>query len=85
GDSSDVLWSMHLTEAEKQDTGVTERWNGDTDGILVFIGLFSATVASFTIESYQSLSPNSGDTTNALLTQISQQFASPTGRLSRAL
>jgi len=37
-------------------------------------GLFSATVAGFIIESYQKLSPDSGDTTNALLTQISQQL-----------
>ena len=37
-------------------------------------GLFSATVASFLIESYHNLSPNSGDTTNALLTQISAQL-----------
>jgi hypothetical protein len=37
-------------------------------------GLFSATVASFIIESYQNLSPDSSDTTNALLTQISQQL-----------
>ena len=37
-------------------------------------GLFSATVASFIIESYQNLSPNSSDTTNALLAQISQQI-----------
>jgi hypothetical protein len=39
-------------------------------------GLFSATVASFIIESYQNLSPNSSDTTNALLAQISQQLVS---------
>jgi hypothetical protein len=37
-------------------------------------GLFSATVASFIIESYQNLSPDSSDTTNALLAQISQQL-----------
>jgi hypothetical protein len=37
-------------------------------------GLFSATVATFIIESLQSLSPDSGDTTNALLTQITQQL-----------
>ncbi|KAH9026098.1 hypothetical protein EDB84DRAFT_1420142, partial [Lactarius hengduanensis] len=65
---------MYLTEAEKQDKEVTETWKGDTDGILVFTGLFSATVASFIIESYQNLSPDSGDTTNALLTQISGQL-----------
>jgi len=37
-------------------------------------GLFSATVAAFIIESYKLLSPDSGDTTNALLTQISGQL-----------
>ncbi|KAH9056367.1 hypothetical protein EDB87DRAFT_1238862 [Lactarius vividus] len=74
GDSSDGLWSMYLTEAEKQDQEVTESWKGDTDGILVFTGLFSATVAAFIIESYKTLSPDSGNTTNALLTQISAQL-----------
>ncbi|KAH9180732.1 hypothetical protein EDB89DRAFT_61106 [Lactarius sanguifluus] len=74
GDSSDGLWSMYLTEAEKQDKDVTESWKGDAEGILVFTGLFSTTVAAFIIESYQNLSPKSGDTTNALLTQISQQL-----------
>src|SRR6266702_1384968 len=37
-------------------------------------GLFSATVAAFIIESYKQLSPNPGDTTNALLTQLSGQL-----------
>ena len=93
GDSSDGLWSIYLTEAEKRDTEVIENWKADTNGILVFVslvrslschirrlkrmyktGLFSATVASFIIESYQSLSPNSSNTTNALLAQISQQL-----------
>ncbi|KAI0054493.1 hypothetical protein BV25DRAFT_1816980, partial [Artomyces pyxidatus] len=48
---------------------------GNTDGILVFTGLFSATVAAFIIESYKSLQPDSGDTTVLLLSQISQQLA----------
>jgi hypothetical protein len=83
---------LYLTEAEKQDKQLIDRWKGDTDGILVFVspdldlvhnlrlkhvtktGLFSATVAAFLIENYQNLSPNPGDTTNALLTQISQQL-----------
>ena len=38
-------------------------------------GLFSATVAAFIIESYKSLSPDSGNTNTALLSQISQQLA----------
>jgi hypothetical protein len=39
-------------------------------------GLFSGTVASFIIASYPNLSPDSSDTTNAILTQISQQLVS---------
>ncbi|KAI9455573.1 hypothetical protein BJY52DRAFT_636244 [Lactarius psammicola] len=74
GDPSDGLWSMYLTEAEKQDKDVTESWKGDTEGILVFTGLFSATVAAFIIESYKKLSPDPSDTTNALLTQLSGQI-----------
>ncbi|KAH9071518.1 hypothetical protein EDB83DRAFT_253679 [Lactarius deliciosus] len=75
GDSSGRLWMLYLTEAEKEDKEITENWKGDTEGILVFTGLFSATVATFIIESYKQLSHDSGDTTNALLTQISQQLA----------
>ncbi|KAI9447643.1 hypothetical protein H4582DRAFT_12402 [Lactarius indigo] len=74
GDSSGRLWTMYLTEAEKEDKEITENWKVDTEGILVFTGLFSATVASFIVESYKQLSPDSGGTTNALLTQISQQL-----------
>jgi hypothetical protein len=37
GDSSDGLWSIYLTEAEKRDTEVIENWKGDTNGILVFV------------------------------------------------
>ncbi|KAI9467375.1 hypothetical protein BJY52DRAFT_66137 [Lactarius psammicola] len=74
GDSSGRLWMMYLTKAEKVDKEITEGWKGEADGILVFTGLFSATVAAFTIESYKQLSPDPGVTTNALLTQISQQL-----------
>ncbi|KAH9035435.1 hypothetical protein EDB84DRAFT_1224236 [Lactarius hengduanensis] len=41
GDPSDGLWSMYLTEAEKQDKDVTESWKGDTEGILVFTAAIS--------------------------------------------
>ncbi|KAI9457997.1 hypothetical protein BJY52DRAFT_1120004, partial [Lactarius psammicola] len=73
-DSSDGLWSMYLTVSEKAGKEVVETWKGDADGILVFTGLFSATVAAFIIEGYRKLSPDAGDTTNALLTQLSGQL-----------
>ncbi|KAH8987011.1 hypothetical protein EDB92DRAFT_1818066 [Lactarius akahatsu] len=86
GDSSDGLWSIYLTEAEKQDKEVTESWKGDTDRILVFTGLFSATVAAFIIESYKMLSPDSGDTTNALLIKYLYNLSIfPMGHPSQAL
>jgi len=39
------------------------------------MGLFSAVVAVFIVESYKKLSPDSGDRMTALLEQISQQLA----------
>ncbi|KAH9053262.1 hypothetical protein EDB87DRAFT_1569460, partial [Lactarius vividus] len=74
GDSSGRLWTMYLTEAEENDKVIAENWKGEAEGILVFTGLFSATVAAFIIESYKQLSPDSGNTANILLTQISQQL-----------
>lgn len=37
GDPSGKLWMMYLTEAEKEDREIAERWKGDTDSILVFV------------------------------------------------
>ncbi|KAH8991296.1 hypothetical protein EDB92DRAFT_690566 [Lactarius akahatsu] len=75
GDSSDQLFSVYLSQADKFDKEQSESWKGDTEGILVFTGLFSATVAAFIIESYKQLQANSSDTTVLLLAQISQQLA----------
>ncbi|KAI9438706.1 hypothetical protein H4582DRAFT_1814237, partial [Lactarius indigo] len=75
------MWSGYMEEADKHDTRVSEAWKDDADGVLVFTGLFSATVATFIIESYKKLSPDSGDQTAYLLGQISQQLSvlSPNG------
>ncbi|KZV73605.1 hypothetical protein PENSPDRAFT_602672, partial [Peniophora sp. CONT] len=50
-------------------------WDGNTGSILTFVrtirsGLFAATIAAFVIESYKTLSPDSGDQTVLLLSQI---------------
>ncbi|KAJ7606069.1 hypothetical protein FB45DRAFT_808380, partial [Roridomyces roridus] len=45
------------------------------EGILIFAGLFSASLTAFIIESYPTLVPDSGDATVQLLSQISQQLA----------
>ncbi|KAJ7598172.1 hypothetical protein C8J56DRAFT_162111 [Mycena floridula] len=49
-------------------------WNNDIDTVLIFAGLFSATVTAFVIESYQWLSEDSSDKTVRLLSQISVHF-----------
>ncbi|TDL18081.1 hypothetical protein BD410DRAFT_728922, partial [Rickenella mellea] len=62
-DPSDQLWSLYVSKAEKFDRALVESWKGDMDGILIFAGLFSASVTAFIMESYKKLSPDSGDAT----------------------
>ncbi|KAH9054827.1 hypothetical protein EDB87DRAFT_1644891 [Lactarius vividus] len=75
GDPSDRTWLMYLSESEKYDEAMSDGWKEDANGVLVFTGLFSATVAAFIIESYKKLSPDSGDQTAFFLQQISQQLS----------
>ncbi|KAJ6480543.1 hypothetical protein C8R47DRAFT_1074284 [Mycena vitilis] len=69
------LWAVYVSEAEKYDRGLVESWKSDMEGMLIFAGLFSASLTAFLIESYKTLNPDSGDTTAQLLAQISQQLA----------
>ncbi|KZV74663.1 hypothetical protein PENSPDRAFT_601255, partial [Peniophora sp. CONT] len=69
-DPRDKLWSLYISDAEKHDKARLERWKGDTDGILIFTGLFAATVATFVASSIPSLSPDTGEQTVALLSQM---------------
>ncbi|KAJ7657738.1 hypothetical protein DFH06DRAFT_1327799 [Mycena polygramma] len=69
------LWAVYLKEAEKYDKGLVESWKSDMEGLLIFAALFSAILTAFIIESYTSLSSDSGDLTVQLLGQISQQLA----------
>ncbi|KAJ6474760.1 hypothetical protein C8R45DRAFT_873877, partial [Mycena sanguinolenta] len=69
------IWSVYIAEAERYDKALVESWKSDMDGMLIFAGLFSAILTTFLIESYTTLSPDSGDTTVLLLTQISLQLS----------
>ncbi|KAJ7639939.1 hypothetical protein DFH06DRAFT_628719 [Mycena polygramma] len=70
------LWSIYISEAERYDKALVESWKADMEGMLIFSGLFSASLTAFLVESYQTLQPDSGTMTVQLLTQISQQLAS---------
>ncbi|CAK5263409.1 unnamed protein product [Mycena citricolor] len=73
--SGNNLWSVYISEAEKYDQGLIDGWRSEMDGLLIFAGLFSGVVTTFIIESYKTLSLDSGSQTLALLAQISRQLA----------
>ncbi|KAJ7236526.1 hypothetical protein C8J57DRAFT_1194351, partial [Mycena rebaudengoi] len=79
------LWSVYVAEAEKYDRALVESWKSDMEGMLIFAGLFSASLTAFIIESYKTLTPDSGNTTVRLLTQISEQLAAATNGSSVVL
>ncbi|KAH9048803.1 hypothetical protein EDB84DRAFT_1455772 [Lactarius hengduanensis] len=74
-DPSSKMWTLCISQADKHDTAMVERWKADMDGILIYTGVFSATVAAFLIESYKTLKPDSGEATVKLLQQVTQQLA----------
>ncbi|KAI0313981.1 hypothetical protein OF83DRAFT_1285860 [Amylostereum chailletii] len=74
-DPVDRFWALYLADADKKDTEMTDSMKGDTDGILIFKGLFAATVAAFIIEFYKTLSADSEDDVVAVLSGISNQIA----------
>ncbi|KAJ7188992.1 hypothetical protein C8R46DRAFT_33439 [Mycena filopes] len=69
------IWAVYISEAEKYDKALVESWRGNMDGMLIFAGLFSASLTAFIVESYKTLTPDSSDTMAALLKQISGQLA----------
>ncbi|KAJ7461120.1 hypothetical protein FB451DRAFT_1269013 [Mycena latifolia] len=69
------IWSIYVSEAERYDTALVESWKADMEGMLIFSGLFSASLTAFVIESYKNLRPQSGDLTVAALSQVSKQLA----------
>ncbi|KAJ7608912.1 hypothetical protein DFH06DRAFT_189780 [Mycena polygramma] len=69
------MWAVYISEAEKYDRSLVESWKSDMEGMLIFAGLFSASLTAFLIESYKTLVPDSADSTAFFLAQISLQLA----------
>ncbi|KAH9989283.1 hypothetical protein BJV77DRAFT_690969 [Russula vinacea] len=65
-DSKNEIWDMYLDEVKEDDKRISDAWKEDSNGILVFTGLFSATVGAFIIEFYKQLSSNSSQTVTFL-------------------
>ncbi|KAF7291918.1 hypothetical protein MIND_01217200 [Mycena indigotica] len=64
------LWSVYVDEAERYDKSLVASWKSDMEGMLIFAGLFSASLTAFLIESYKTLVQDPGDATVQLLEQI---------------
>ncbi|KAJ7243835.1 hypothetical protein B0H12DRAFT_1130173 [Mycena haematopus] len=75
-DSSSKFWAVYISEAERYDSGLVESWKADMEGMLIFSGLFSASLTAFIIESYKNLVPDTGNMTVDLLSQLSNQLSS---------
>ncbi|KAJ6486217.1 hypothetical protein C8R47DRAFT_1129529 [Mycena vitilis] len=56
-DPSENMWSVYMNQVEKHNRILVECWKADMNSILIFAGLFSASVTTFIIESYRTLSP----------------------------
>ncbi|KAJ6459856.1 hypothetical protein C8R45DRAFT_1030021, partial [Mycena sanguinolenta] len=69
------IWSIYAGEAERYDAALVESWKANMEGMLIFSGLFSASLTAFLIESYKVLQPDSGDLTVAGIALLSQQLA----------
>ncbi|KAI0267777.1 hypothetical protein BC834DRAFT_58233 [Gloeopeniophorella convolvens] len=78
-DGSGALFSMYLERAEEEDRRMVESWKGDAEGILVFTGLFSAAVATFLGNTYQSLQLNSQDASAFYLAHLYQRTVAENG------
>ncbi|KDQ09657.1 hypothetical protein BOTBODRAFT_178877 [Botryobasidium botryosum FD-172 SS1] len=69
------IWHMYIEDATKFDAALIEGWNRTMDVLLIFSALFSAVLAAFIIESYKTLSPNSGDATLSVLQRIEEHLS----------
>ncbi|KAJ7696953.1 hypothetical protein B0H17DRAFT_928705, partial [Mycena rosella] len=68
------IWSIYIGEAERYDSALVKSWKADMEGMLIFSGLFSASLTAFIIESYKTLQPDSGALTVTTLSLISRQL-----------
>ncbi|KAF8272631.1 hypothetical protein EI94DRAFT_1853840 [Lactarius quietus] len=52
------FWSVYVQEAESHDKALIETWKDDMEGIIIFAGLYSASLTAFLQQSFPNLTPN---------------------------
>ncbi|KAF5382141.1 hypothetical protein D9615_004424 [Tricholomella constricta] len=67
---SSSVWNPLLKCTKDNTVPTLERWRGGLDTLLIFVGLFSAIVTAFLVESLKSLQPDEGARTNELLANL---------------
>ncbi|KAG6830287.1 hypothetical protein H0H87_008585 [Tephrocybe sp. NHM501043] len=70
------IWAAYNAEATKEDQALVRNITEDMNYMLIFAGLFSATVTAFLVESYKNLKPDPNDVTNALLVNLTTTMTS---------
>ncbi|KAI0262552.1 hypothetical protein BC834DRAFT_787682, partial [Gloeopeniophorella convolvens] len=81
-------WKLYGVESEKYDMALVNSWKASADSMLIFTGLFSAIVATFLVETYKTLQPDTGTQTVAILAQLATRAdgaAIPVASLDQAL
>ncbi|KAM6495101.1 hypothetical protein JOM56_009724, partial [Amanita muscaria] len=63
------------TRMQQYDTGMCDGWRDEIEHLLIFAGLFSATVTAFLVDSYKWLQPDRTDVSAHVLSQISLQLS----------
>ncbi|KAF8204896.1 hypothetical protein BJ912DRAFT_13529 [Pholiota molesta] len=72
-------WEHCRTLASKYDADMSASWKAEVENLLIFAGLFSASVTAFTIESYKWLQPNPSSYGDQVVSLIYQQLNPTTG------
>ncbi|KAF8643448.1 hypothetical protein AX16_009004 [Volvariella volvacea WC 439] len=73
--ANDDTWNSLYESIEQYDGEMLRKLTEEIQNILIYTGLFAATMTAFTIESYKWLESDPADTTAKMLTQISLQLA----------
>ncbi|KAF8154424.1 hypothetical protein B0H34DRAFT_660573 [Crassisporium funariophilum] len=74
-------WHKCHKLTEKYDNEMCDAWKEEVDKLLIFAGLFSATVTAFTIESYKWLSEEADDVSVRLLAFVATRITNSTDPL----
>ncbi|TBU39977.1 hypothetical protein BD309DRAFT_377684, partial [Dichomitus squalens] len=68
------VWHSAAEALKDYHDNLVERWQKETDVLLVFAGLLSGVLTTFNVQIYQLLQPGPNDATLAVLEQISKQL-----------